>query len=79
MESQNPFLQTNAPTIQEVKIYFDQKGLPEYEAESFFLFYKKRGWKSKTGNYFKNWKSIAYYWIQKVFHSKPWLFNRNVR
>ena len=38
------------PTIRDVKIYFSQKGIPEAEAEAFFLFQEKRQWAAKEGN-----------------------------
>jgi len=67
------------PSIQEVKMYFSQKGMPISEAETFFLFYEKKLWKSRRGNYFKNWKSIARRWIYSVIEEAPWLFNRRLR
>jgi len=47
------------PRVEEVKIYFNQKGMPEREAECFFLFYEKKLWKSRKGNFFRTWKHIA--------------------
>jgi hypothetical protein len=66
------------PTIQEVKIYFSQKGISEKEAEHFFFYYEKKLWTSKKGNFFKNWKSIAYRWIASVWKYQPWLFDRDI-
>jgi len=64
------------PRIEEVKVYFIQRGIPEKEAEDFFLFYEKKQWTSKNGNFFKSWKNIAYKWIGTVLRNKPVLFNR---
>jgi hypothetical protein len=66
------------PRIEEVKIYFLQKGVPEKEAEQFFLFYEKKGWISKKGNFLKNWKSTAYKWVASVLQKEPHLFNRQI-
>lgn len=66
------------PRIQDVKIYFSQKGMAEKEAEHFFLFYEIKSWTNKKGNPFKNWKSLAYRWIMSAFRYQPWLFNKSV-
>ena len=66
------------PKIEEVKVYFMQKGIPEKEAEVFFLFYEKKQWKSKKGNFFKNWKGIAYKWVASILINQPSLFNRQI-
>ena len=49
MKKQTLFTHTMPPRIQDVKIYFSQKGMPDVEAEHFFLFYEKKQWKSKNG------------------------------
>jgi hypothetical protein len=72
------FLNGMPPKIQEVKVYFSQKGIPDLEAEHFFLFYEKKQWKSKSGNSFKSWKNIAWSWIKVVLNSQPWLFNKSI-
>jgi hypothetical protein len=59
------------PTIQDVVRYFQEKGMPEPEAETFFLFYEKRGWASRKGKFFKTWKNLAYRWIASVIHQNP--------
>lgn len=64
------------PTIQDVKIYFNQKGMPEYEADNFYHFYEKKQWKNKTGNFYRNWKYIAYMWIASVVQNQPLLFDK---
>ncbi len=63
------------PRIEDVKIYFNQKGMPEMEAESFFLFYEKKLWLSKRGHKLRSWKTIAYAWIASVTTNQPWLIN----
>jgi hypothetical protein len=57
------FTSSMPPTIQAVKHYFSQKGIPAREAEVFFHFHDKRQWKSKKGNFFKSWKAPARTWI----------------
>ncbi|MFD2889009.1 hypothetical protein [Chitinophaga cymbidii] len=66
------------PSIDEVRIYFSQKGLSAAEAECFFFFYEKKGWKNKNGASFKKWKHIAYHWIADVFKYEPWRFNKDI-
>ena len=78
MQQQALFTNTMPPSIQDVKIYFSQKGMTDLEAEHFFLFYEKKQWKSKNGNFFKSWKNIARNWIMSVLGAKPWLFNKSI-
>jgi hypothetical protein len=66
------------PKIEDVKVYFSQKGIPEKEAEDFFHVYEHRHWTSKTGHFINNWKAIAYRWIASVVHNNPWLFNKHI-
>jgi len=66
------------PRIEEVKIYFSQKGMAEQEAEHFFLFYELKGWKNNRGIFYRSWKDIAYKWIAQVLKLQPWLFNKEV-
>jgi hypothetical protein len=76
MSFQPLFTDKFPPRIEEVKIYFIQKGVSEREAEVFFLFYEKKQWTSKKGNIFKSWKNIAYKWIASVLQKEPFLFDR---
>jgi len=66
------------PTIEEVAIYFDQRGVSFCEAECFFLFYEKKGWKNKKGAFFKSWKNIAYQWVLSILKYEPWRFNKDI-
>ena len=72
------YKETTGPSKQEVKIYFNQKGVLDQEAEKFFGCYEKKQWKNKNGFFFKNWKNIAYRWIAAVIRDKPGLFNRQI-
>jgi hypothetical protein len=66
------------PRIEDVKIYFNQKGMPDQEAEAFFLHYEKRLWINRNGSYYKDWKKIARREIAAILRAQPWLFNRTV-
>jgi len=78
MEKKSLFTNTMPPRIQDVKIYFGQKGMPDLEAEHFFLFYEKKQWKGKNGHSFKRWKNLAWNWIKEALRDQPWLFNKNI-
>jgi hypothetical protein len=67
------------PTIEDVKVYFSQKGMPEPEAESFFLFQEKRQWATRQGRSLREWKRSARQWIAAVIQHHPWLFDRTVQ
>jgi hypothetical protein len=78
MDNQQELTKIIPPRIEDVRIYFSQKGMPVLEAEAFFIFYEKKNWKSKKGNFFKSWKNIAYYWIASVISNKPLLFDKAI-
>lgn len=78
MDGNTPFTNHIPPRIEEVKVYFNQRGVKECEAEAFFLFYEAKNWTSKRGNYLKNWKTIAYHWIWSIFRKDCQLFNRHI-
>lgn len=66
------------PRVEDVRIYFSQKGMTDAEAESFFLFYEKKSWTGKKGNFLKSWKNIAYQWIAGILQEEPWRFNKKI-
>jgi hypothetical protein len=68
-----------SPRIEDVKMYFSQKGIPEREAEDFFYVNERRGWKSKNGNFIKNWKGIAYRWMVSVWKANPLFLEKGAR
>lgn len=79
MRIKNKIWPTNMPPrIEEVKIYFSQKGMNEQEAEAFIMFYEMKCWSNKRGCLFKNWKGIAHGWIMSAFRVQPWLFNKSI-
>jgi hypothetical protein len=78
MKKPNNLPETVSPGINEVIIYFSQRGLSIAEADHFFKFYEKRGWKSKKGLFLRKWKNTAYQWIFKILKREPWLFNKAI-
>jgi len=66
------------PSIQDVKVYFNQKGMPDCEADTFYRFYDKKRWTSKNEHFYKDWKQIAYRWIARVVRFDPFLFDRRI-
>jgi hypothetical protein len=72
------FEQQRPPTLRDVKIYFNQKGMPDSEARIFYKFYQNQSWLSKNGVRISKWKKFAHYWIGTVVQNQPILFNRHV-
>lgn len=70
--------ETLRPGIDQIKIYFSQRGMSMTDAEYFFRFYDKKGWRNKRGHSLKNWKNTAYQWILKILKREPWRFNKNI-
>ncbi|WP_275829762.1 hypothetical protein [Paraflavitalea sp. CAU 1676] len=69
---------TIPPPVEQVRIYFNQKGMTSEEAECFFLFYEKKGWKGRRGDFLKNWKNPAYQWIACILKHEPWRYNKSI-
>ncbi len=66
------------PKLEQVKIYFQQKGISENAVEQFFNFYNARKLISSKGNACKSWKIAAYQWIANIIKRQPHLFNRHI-
>ena len=66
------------PTKLDVIIYFNQKGMPECEAEAFYQFYEERHWTTKNGLFLNKWKDFAYRWIAAVVQDQPLFFDRRI-
>lgn len=64
------------PTRKDVIIYFNQKGMPECEAENFYQFYAEKHWRTKNGIFLNKWKDFAYRWIAAIVQNQPLLFDR---
>lgn len=67
-----------APTVKEVKVYFEQRGMLEVEAGQFFHYYEEKGWKNRKGEYVINWKGLAYKRIQAILRRQPWRFDKSI-
>ncbi len=63
----------NIPPLEHVKIYFNEKGISETEAEKFFNHYEALGWVTSSGTQIQNWKASARNWIINIpkFNQKP--------
>lgn len=66
------------PQIEEVRVYFNQKGMSVAEADTFFLFYELHSWKNKKGDFLKSWKTRAYQWVAAILKQEPWRFQKNI-
>ena len=66
------------PNIDQVKMYFSQKGMNEQEAQHFFQLYQIKQWRTKKGEMIKNWKNAAHGWIFSAIKTQSWLFNKNI-
>ena len=51
------------PTLNEVVIFFDQKGLVRKAAEAFFASQQRGKWKTEKGLPIRSWKTVANKWI----------------
>lgn len=63
LQSNNGFGNCMPPTLENLAIYFSQKGLPVKAAEGFYRYHKARKWKTQAGNPVRNWKTLANNWI----------------
>ncbi|MDA9555667.1 hypothetical protein N9R54_05465 [Pelobium sp.] len=61
----------DSPTLKEVKIYFDQKGFEEGDAESFFKEFQKKNWQNSKGKPLVNWRAKANdrMWLKQKYNS----------
>ena len=61
------------PSLEYVKIYFDEKGVSTLEAEKFFNYFESNGWLVGGRAKMKDWKAAARNWILNIpkFASKP--------
>jgi hypothetical protein len=61
------------PSMEHVKIYFDEKGISSNEAEKFFNYFESNGWLVGGRAKMKDWKAAARNWILNIpkFAPKP--------
>ena len=65
-------LENFIPTHSQVRIYFDQKGFNEAEANSFYDFFDLSKWVGKKGAPIKNWRTKALEWMWKLQENHPY-------
>ncbi|TLX75986.1 transcriptional regulator [Labilibacter sediminis] len=70
------------PPLEHIKIYFQQKGHSETEAERFFNYYESNGWMVGGRSKMKDWKAAARNWMLNIpkfqtSSSKPQKGNNN--
>jgi hypothetical protein len=53
----------HTPTLEEVYIFFKEKGFPEQEAEKFFNYFQSNGWKVGGKAPMKDWQAAARNWM----------------
>ncbi|HTN39350.1 MAG TPA: hypothetical protein VL053_19900 [Arachidicoccus sp.] len=53
------------PTLESVRIFFEQKGFTTKSANNFFRHYSSINWKTVRGFPVRNWKTTANSWIDK--------------
>jgi hypothetical protein len=78
MTSQQLFSSNHIPSLEMVKVYFSQKELPEQEALDFYQYYSFQQWRNTKGQFYRNWKSIAYNWVQQALKLIPEYRHRQV-
>jgi hypothetical protein len=54
------------PTLEFVKIYFNEKGVSSIEAEKFFNYFESNGWLVGGRAKMKDWKAAARNWILNI-------------
>lgn len=54
------------PTLYEVELYFNERGILPGEASQFYSFYQSKDWMLINNNRMKCWRSAARVWISKV-------------
>jgi len=54
------------PSLEYVKIYFDEKGVSAIEAEKFFNYFESNGWLVGGRAKMKDWKAAARNWILNI-------------
>lgn len=49
------------PTLEEIRIFAEQEGI-HIDVQKFYDYYTERDWKTKNGNFIRNWKKTLQYW-----------------
>ncbi len=65
------------PSLEHVKIYFDEKSIPAIEAEKFFNYFESNSWLVGGRAKMKDWKAAARNWILNIPKFTPKHPNNN--
>ncbi len=49
------------PTLEEIRLFAEQEGI-HIDVQKFYDYYMERDWKTKNGNFIRNWKKTLQYW-----------------
>ena len=49
------------PTLEELRLFAEQEGI-HIDVQKFYDYYTERDWKTKNGNFIRNWKKTLQYW-----------------
>lgn len=49
------------PTLEEIRLFAEQEGI-HIDVQKFYDYYTERDWKTKNGNFIRNWKKTLQYW-----------------
>lgn len=60
------------PSPEYVRIYFDQQGMTEQEADGFLGHYEANNWTYAGGQPIRDWKEEANKWIWEILSAQNW-------
>ena len=49
------------PTLEEIRLFAEQERI-HIDVQKFYDYYTERDWKTKNGNFIRNWKKTLQYW-----------------
>lgn len=49
------------PTLEEIRLFAEQERI-RIDVQKFYDYYTERDWKTKNGNFIRNWKKTLQYW-----------------
>ncbi|MDD6946634.1 MAG: hypothetical protein SPI20_06400, partial [Ruminococcus callidus] len=49
------------PTLEEIRLFAEQEKI-HIDVQKFYDYYTERDWKTKNGNFIRNWKKTLQYW-----------------
>lgn len=54
-------IQNFPPTLEEIRLFAEQEKI-RIDVQKFYDYYTERDWKTKNGNFIRNWKKTLQYW-----------------